>query len=74
MAKHDFDLFVPLGIVEPDDVAAARLEHPDIVLAVGIRNRRLVLAVPQPAQDAGPLDQALIKSHQHLIADLGQQQ
>src|SRR6516164_8956788 len=43
----DFDLFIPIRVIEPDTMATSRMNDPNIVLAITIVCRRGILTVPQ---------------------------
>ncbi len=58
-------------VVEPHNVAAARLESAVIVLAVRVGFRGIVLAIPERTQDVRMIDLAMLEGDQHLIVDLG---
>ena len=68
-----FDGLVAGFVVEPDNVAAARLDSAVIVFAVRVGLRGIVLAIPERTQDVRMIDLAMLEGHQHLIVDLGKE-
>jgi hypothetical protein len=55
-------------VIEEQRVSLARADKADVILTVGIAFWRLVLAVPQAAEDVGKAQILTLEHHQHFIA------
>src|SRR5437773_8506115 len=72
LAVVQFELYEPLAaVVERQLVPLARLDLTDVVLAIGIRLRRPVVAVPERSDDVGESEVAALERDEHFVLDFG---
>src|SRR5208282_3780739 len=68
----DLDAFLPVGVVELDQVATARLDEPPVILRrLVVVGRRWVDFAPHRPDDAGAAEVALLKDDENFVVDLG---
>ena len=64
-------MFGLVGVIERDLGALTRLDHTRVVLAALVVGRRLVLAVPQRADDQRAIEIAVLEHDEHFVLWLG---
>src|SRR5688572_15099258 len=72
LAVVQLELYEALAaVVECQLVTLARLDLTDVVLAIRIRLRRPVLAVPERSDDIGESEVAALEGDEHFVRDFG---